>query len=243
MAEMMIDGKKANNPLFVFSCLMRGFKDLRRPEFRQYLMIPLLINMSLYLGVFVTGWYFFSGFLEQMIPEWLSWLNWFFWPVFIVGFFMIGVFTFTILANILAAPFYSRIAVEAKRLFNNQTDVEAVQNSVWMSMLSELKRLTYLGKYAIPLILLFIIPGVNLLAPICWLIFSAWAMCLEYMAYPFENEGLLFPDQREQINQARWGSLVFGAIVMLGMSIPIVNFVVPAAAIIGATAYRDGINQ
>lgn len=243
MTAMIIDSKKANNPLFIFSCLMRGFTDLRRPEFRKYLIMPLLINMALYLGVFVSGWYYFSGFLEQIIPAWLSWLNWFIWPIFVIGFLMIGVFTFTILANILAAPFYSRLALEAKRLRDDQTNIEAVENTAWVSMLSELKRLAYLGKFVIPLVVLFVIPGLNLLAPICWVIFAAWAMCLEYMAYPFEIEGVLFPDQREQVKQARWGSLVFGALVMLGMSIPVVNFVVPAAAIIGATAYRDEIKK
>jgi uncharacterized protein involved in cysteine biosynthesis len=34
---------------------------------------------------------------------------------------------------------------------------------------------------------------------------------------------------------------MFCGLVMIGMSIPIVNFVVPAAAIIGATIYRADI--
>ena len=141
MTEKIIDTKKANNPLFVLSCLIRGFTDLRRPEFRKYLIMPLLINMVLYLGVFVSGWYYFSGFLDQMVPEWLSWLNWFIWPVFVIGFLMVGVFTFTILANILAAPFYSRLATEAKRLGNDQNNVEALENPAWVSMLSRYERL------------------------------------------------------------------------------------------------------
>ncbi|MDP7537114.1 MAG: sulfate transporter CysZ [Methylococcales bacterium] len=241
MTEIKIDSKKANNPLFVFSCLMRGFSDLRRPEYRKYLIAPLLINMALYLGVFVSGWYYFSGFLTDMIPEWLSWLNWFIWPVFVIGFLIVGVFTFTILANILAAPFYSRLAIEAKQLSGAQGMIEASDNTVWASMLSELKRLSYLGKFAIPLLLLFVIPGLNLLAPMCWVLFAAWALCLEYMAYSFETEGVLFVDQRDQVKRARWGGLMFGGLVMIGMSIPVVNFVVPAAAIIGATIYRADI--
>jgi CysZ protein len=243
MTDIKIDSKKANNPLFVFSCLMRGFSDLRRPAYRKYLIAPLLINMALYLGVFVSGWYYFSGFLTAIVPDWLSWLNWLIWPIFVIGFLMVGVFTFTILANILAAPFYSRLAIEAKQLSGTQGIIEASDHTVWMSMRSELKRLSYLGKFAIPLLLLFVIPGLNLLAPICWVLFAAWALCLEYMAYSFETEGLLFVDQRDQVKRARWGGLMFGGLVMIGMSIPIVNFVVPAAAIIGATIYRADIKM
>jgi len=38
--------------------------------------------------------------------------------------------------------------------------------------------------------LLFIIPVINIAAPILWLLFSAWYMTLEYTDYPMANSGL-----------------------------------------------------
>ena len=38
-----------------------------------------------------------------------------------------------------------------------------------------------------------------LAAPIVWLLFSAWCVALEYFAFPLENQGVLFPQQKEQL--------------------------------------------
>ncbi|MEZ5582290.1 MAG: hypothetical protein R3F37_05475 [Candidatus Competibacteraceae bacterium] len=43
-----------------------------------------------------------------------------------------------------------------------------------------------------PLLVLFVIPGVNVIAPLLWLVFGAWMLALQYADYPMGNHGLRF---------------------------------------------------
>jgi CysZ protein len=60
---------------------------------------------------------------------------------------------------------------------------------------------------------------------------------MEFMAYPLENEGLLFAEQKDLLTTARFGVLSFGGIVMLGLTLPVLNIIIAPAAVIGATIY------
>ena len=105
------------------------------------------------------------------------------------------------------------------------------------SITSELKRLLYFLSRGMPILILLVIPGINIIGSILWLAFSAWFLALEYMAYSMELRGLLFPQQLQILKKKRWSSIAFGGVVMLGLAIPILNLLVPAAAVIGATVY------
>jgi len=87
------------------------------------------------------------------------------------------------------------------------------------------------------------IPGINLIAPLLWALFSAWSMSLEYMAYPLENAGILFIEQKQLLKSIRWGALSFGGMAVLGLSIPIINIIIAPAAVIAATLYVDELSQ
>ena len=91
-----------------------------------------------------------------------------------------------------------------------------------------------------PILLLFIIPVINIAAPIVWLLFSAWCVALEYFAFPLENQGVLFPQQKEQLKTMKISALSFGGFVTLGLSIPLINIIVAPVAIIAATLYTHG---
>jgi CysZ protein len=93
----------------------------------------------------------------------------------------------------------------------------------------------------LPILILFIIPGINLVAPFIWVLFGAWGMGLEFMAYPLEKQGVLFSQQKEIAKKRRIGVLSFGGLVLFGLSIPIFNLIVAPAAVIGATIYLYGI--
>jgi CysZ protein len=88
---------------------------------------------------------------------------------------------------------------------------------------------------AVPLLLLFLIPGVNIFAPVLWMAFSAWMLALEYADYPMGNHGLLFSEQRLKLREKRLTILGFGGAVLLLTLIPAVNFVAVPTAVAGAT--------
>lgn len=240
MNEFKINSKKGNNPFVGLNYFFRGLKYLGKPELRKFLLIPVLINLVLYSAAFAFGYHYISGFIEQLIPEWLQWLNWILWPLSFVCFIIITFFTFTLLANLMAAPFYSKLSAKTLVLLTSNP-VAIAEQPVAKVIRAEARRLGYLGLRALPLLFLFIIPGINFIAPFLWAVFAAWAIALEYMAYPLENEGLLFADQRQAARSIRLGALGFGGISIFGLAIPVLNILVAPAAVIGATIYMHEI--
>ncbi|NOT10560.1 MAG: sulfate transporter CysZ [Methylococcaceae bacterium] len=230
--------KKGANPIQAAGYLFRGFKLLASAELRKFIIIPILINLILYSGALVLGFYTFANVIDTFIPSWLQWMSWILWPLFFISFFITGLFTFTLLANLLAAPFYGRLSAKTLALINGQK-LPTAEQPFMQVILAELKRAGYFATRALPLLGLSLIPGLNVVAPFLWTLFGAWGMALEYMAYPLENKGLLFTEQRQLIKTIRTGALSFGGLAAFGLSIPILNIFVAPAAVIGATIYLN----
>lgn len=225
---------KANSPAFALHCMQQGFVYLQRPELRRYLWIPLAINLVLYSVAFVAGYAAMNHWLPLLIPDWLTWLSWVLWPLFFVSFMLMSFFTFTLLANLIASPWYSALSNHALSLINGQsyTPVELVWHK---AIFGELKRLGYLALRLLPLIVLSVIPVINSVAPILWALFGAWALAMEFVSYPAENRGLGFQQQKQLVQSNRLGMLSLGFMVNLGLMIPVVNLVIGQTAVIAAT--------
>jgi len=228
------------NPLKSISCALRGLILLWTPGLRRYVWVPVLINLVLFSFAFWIASYYFRELIEWLIPTWMDWLRWLLWPLFGLTLLMLFIFTFSLLANLIAAPFYGRLAAKTEEIVFGRHSVQVEQlrsQAVFSSVGSELNRIWYFLSRSLPLLILLVIPGINFIASILWLIFSAWFLALEYMAYSLETRGLLFPQQRSVIKKHRLSAIAFGGIVMLGLAIPLLNLLVPAAAVIGATVY------
>ena len=233
---------KGNNPALAVGYLFKGLALLTSAPLRSFILIPVLINVVLYSAALILGYYYVADLINQFIPGWLHWLSWLLWPLFFISFFIAGFFSFTVLANLLASPFYGKLSAKTLALINGQTGA-VVEQPLAKVMFAELKRAGYLLKLALPLLILSIIPGVNVIAPFLWALFGAWGMALEYMAYPLENAGVLFLEQKQLVKSIRWGSLSFGGVAAMGLAIPVLNIIVAPAAVIGATIYVNDVSK
>lgn len=231
-------------PLGLFQGFGIAFEGLRlifRPGLRAHVLVPVLVNLVV-LGLAIWGGIgLFEDLLERFIPAegWLSYLRWLLWPLFALGVSLAVIFGFTALANLIAAPFNSLLAEKVAERFGGQP-VSApswgqVARALPRTLGAELRKLGYFLVRAIPLGLLFLIPGLNLAAPFLWAVFSAWFLALEYSDYPLGNQGLLFGEQRERLRAQRLTALGFGAGATLLTLIPVVNLFAMPAAVIGAT--------
>ena len=238
----MIFDKKGNNPALAIGYLFKGLKLLASSQLRSFIIIPILINVVLYSVALLLGYYYISDLINQFIPGWLHWLSWVLWPLFFISFFIAGFFTFTVLANLLAAPFYGKLSAKTLVLINGEAK-EIEEQSLVKVMFAELKRAGYLLSRALPLLVLSFIPGVNVLAPFLWALFGAWGMALEYMAYPLENAGVLFSEQKQLVKSIRIGALSFGGVAVMGLTIPVVNIIIGPVAVIGATLYFNDVRK
>jgi CysZ protein len=238
----MIFAKRGNNPVLTVGYFFQGLKLLSRQELRKFVLIPVLINVALYSIALILGYYYVSDLINQFIPDWLSWLSWILWPLFFISFFIAGFFTFTILANLIAAPFYGKLSAKTLSIISGQT-LAVKEQPLAKVLLAELGRAGYMISRALPLMLLSIIPGLNIIAPFLWALFGAWGSALEYMAYPLENDGVLFAEQKQLVKSVRLGALSFGGVTMLGLTLPVLNIIVAPAAVIGATIYFNEVKE
>jgi CysZ protein len=234
--------KKGNNPALAVGFLFKGLKLLTSPELRKFIIIPMLINVVLYSVALTLGYFYISDLIDQFIPSWLQWLSWILWPLFFISFFIGGFFTFTVLANLLAAPFYGKLSAKTLGMVTG-SGLAVAEQPLPKVLIAETKRIGYLATRALPLLILSIIPGINVIAPFLWALFGAWGMALEYLAYPLENQGVLFSEQKELVKSVRLGALSFGGLAVLGLTIPVLNIIVAPAAVIGATLYFNEIKQ
>jgi CysZ protein len=146
-------------------------------------------------------------------------------------------YTFTIIANFISSPFNSLLAARVELLLTPEgAQPPESQFSILESLAHEVKKIIFLLGWSVPLAALFFIPGLNLLAPFAWLLFSAWMLALEYGDYPLGNHGIPFREQRRLLRGQGLLNLGFGAATLLATSIPIVNLFAIPAAVAGATA-------
>ncbi|MFB3059159.1 MAG: sulfate transporter CysZ [Gammaproteobacteria bacterium] len=221
-------------------CLGRGFRIMRQPGVRIYAVMPLLINTVLFASLIWFGYERFSPLVDYMmsgIPAIFNFLRWIIWIIISTFTAIFIFFTFTPIANIVAAPFN---ALLSEKIEIKLTGKAISANSSFMQMardsfLSQIRKLVYIIFWSAVLLLISLIPLVNFAAPFLWVIFGSWLLSLEYLDYPMGNHELNFTRQRQVLAARKGLSLGFGSSVMVLTSIPLLNFIVMPVAVAGAT--------
>ncbi|MDH5786038.1 MAG: sulfate transporter CysZ [Chromatiales bacterium] len=221
--------------------LLQGLSLLNTSGLRRFVVMPLLINIVLFIGSIYVLASQFTVLVDEWLtylPEWLHWLEWLFWVLFALTALLLVFYTFSIIANIIAAPFNSLLAEAVEKhltgqpLPSNGSLIDAFKQAP-KAITDELRKLGYMLVLAIPvLILSFVIAPI---APFLWALFGAWMLALEYGDYPMGNHNIRFPDQRARLRQNKLLSLGFGGATLAATMIPLVNFLVMPAAVAGAT--------
>lgn len=232
-----------NNPLNGIKYLFQGFRLLNQPGVRQYVIIPLVINVLIFagLGYLAFGW--LDGLVTQMmndLPEWLQWISWLIWLIIYGASIVLLYFTFTVMANFVSAPFNG---VLSEAIEEHITGEKKQDDTPWHQAImqagpaikEEIVKFTYSITRSLPFFVLFFIPGVNFIASPLWMMFGAWMLAIQYADYPFSNAGVEFKRLRTQLGSKRLMVFGFGCTVMLGTMIPIINLFIIPAAVAGAT--------
>lgn len=221
-----------------FDCFS-GFGLLFKPGIKRFVLIPFIINLGLFslatklLSDQLESW------LEKLLPDWLGWLEWLIWPLFAIAMFLIVFYTFTVIANLISAPFNSILSARIEAMLTGKKPVDINSDSfiklVFRTTGSEIQKVLYAVKWFIPLIIITIIPVINIVAPFLWILFAAWFFALEYNDYPLANRGHYFDEVKSYNRKNRMRSLGLGSAVFILTSIPIINFFAMPVAIAGAT--------
>lgn len=222
------------------TCLGRGFHLIRQPEVRLYVIMPLLINIILFGGLLWLGYQQFSPMVESLmshVPGFLEFLRWFIWIVITLLTVIIVFFSFTPIANVIAAPFNALLSEKIEIRLTGKAVSSGISfyAMIKISVISQLGKLLYIALWSLALVLISLVPLINIIAPVLWVIFGSWLLSLEYLDYPMGNHGLRFSDQKKILAKRRGLALGFGGAVMVLTSIPLINFIVMPVAVAGAT--------
>jgi len=230
-----------------FTDCFSGFTLLLAPGIKRFVLIPFIIN----LGLFSLATKLLSDqldvWLERLLPDWLSWLQWLIWPLFAIAMFLIVFYTFTVIANLIAAPFNSLLSarIEARLTGRKPEDIntDGFIKLMLRTTKSEIQKILYAVKWFIPLLIITVIPVVNVAAPFLWILFAAWFFALEYNDYPLANRGQFFEEVKAYNRKNRMHALGLGTAVFLLTSIPLINFLAMPVAVAGATRLTCRINK
>jgi len=227
--------------------LLQGLRLIRQPGLRQYVIMPVLISTLCFAGAIFGLTYWLDTLLDTLLgklPAWLDWLRYLLWPLFALSCILVVFYGFSIITNLLAAPFNGMLAEAVEQHLTGQPidtgGWRALVRDIAPSLFSELRKLLYFVLRALPLGLLFLVPGINVAAPFIWALFSAWMLAIEYLDYPLANHRLHFDVQRKLLRGNRLLAYGFGGSALLLTLIPVLNFIAMPAAVAGATALWAG---
>jgi CysZ protein len=220
--------------------LTRGARLLKHRSLRPFVIVPLVLNVLIFGSLIGIGFSYMQELMTAMlarIPSWLDFIQWILWPLIAITISLVTGYLFTAVALLIASPFNALLAEKAEELItgrpvNSVEGIGAALLAVPRGVLRELLKLLYYVPMALLALLLSFIPGVGAVA---WLLLGAWMMSIQFVDYPMDNHQLSFSQVKAAVRSRRLSSLGFGGLVALCAGIPLVNFFVVPAAVVGAT--------
>lgn len=229
------------NPLLGWGYVLQGVKNLGQPGLRRFVALPLLINALLLSALSYSGIRWLNSAIESVVsylPSWLEWLYWIVMPLAAMTLLLIFAYFFSAILITIASPFNGMLSEKVERQRGVQIADESVARVVKRTFAREWTKLKYILPRYLGLLILSFIPGLNLVSPFLWFWFGSWIVALQYIDYSFDNHARSFTEMRAELATQPLTVLGFGATVALLMMIPVLNWFVMPAAVIGATLLR-----
>lgn len=222
-----------------FFNVFRAIATLTTPGIRKYIIVPLIINIALFSMTIYYVSQEFNAWLNSILPTWLDWLNWLIWPLFSIAILVVVFYTFTIIANIIAAPFNSLLSAKYQQILTKAettaTENESLGKLISRTISAEVKKWIYMIKWFIPLLIITVIPFINIVAPFLWIVFAVWMLAIEYLDYPMGNQNHYFPEIKTAAHKHTGLTLGTGIALFILTSTPFLNFIAMPVGVLSAT--------
>lgn len=217
-----------------------GAQLMRQPRLLRFAWIPALLSLAIiWAGLWFAFSYIteFSDFLVAQMPSWLGFLSFILTPLLYLLGLLTGAWLFGLVAILIASPLLGDLSLAVEQ---HTTPATAPQAPAFLpGLVAALRREGRKLLYHLPRLLgvavLSVIPVINTLSPLLWLVFGAWTLAVQFADYPAENRGLAFTDTLQRLRRARWTALGFGACATIALAIPILNFILVPVAVVGGT--------
>ncbi|GAA5523989.1 sulfate transporter CysZ [Microbulbifer aestuariivivens] len=253
-----------SNPAHGVDALLGGARLLTRRELRPFIIMPLLINLVLFVALTILMLSQISGladYLSSLLThspvntedmswwraimakgaawaaaafQWLAWLI----AIAVVALFLfVYGYAFGIITNIIAAPFNGLLAEKVEELLTGRAPAaEPLHAMVWRTIGRELRKLVYFLGWGLVIFVLAMLTSWTVFIPaILGALWGAWCMAIQYVDYPLDNHQRPFDELKSVLLRRKFTSLGFGGAVMLAKMVPVLNIFVMPAAVAGGT--------
>ncbi|WP_237066284.1 sulfate transporter CysZ [Microbulbifer guangxiensis] len=253
-----------SNPTHGLDALVRGARLLTRRELRPFIIIPLLINLVLFIALSALMLSQISGladYLSSLLSHspvntenmswwraimakgaaWAAdafqWLAWLIAIAVVVLFLFVYGYAFGIITNIIAAPFNGFLAEKVEELLTGRAPPpEPLLSMVWRTIGRELRKLMYFIGWGIVIFIIAMLTSWTVFIPaVLGGLWGAWCMAIQYVDYPLDNHQRPFAELKSVLRRRKFTSLGFGGAVMLAKMVPVLNIFVMPAAVAGGT--------
>ncbi len=225
--------------------LLNGARLMLHPKLRIFVLIPILVNVLIFIMTTTALFAQFSAATEWLtgfLPDWLSFLANILVGIAVVMVLLLYGYSFSLLTNIIAAPFYGVLAEKVEELVTGESiQGEPLSQMIPRTIWREMGKLWYFLTRGLAVMLcllaLSFIPLLNLLVPVLSFAWAIWTISVQYVDYPADNHKVAFKDLRSQLWENKYSTYGLGGLGTLGAMIPLVNIVVLPAAVCGGTLY------
>lgn len=111
---------------------IQGCRLIFQPGLKRYIVIPVICNAILLVLIFWSLASFLFGSLNPFFASYSKWVmmifGWLFWIFYSLVSLLISSFVFTMLTNIIAAPFYGLLAAASAKILSNGQNTIANTN-------------------------------------------------------------------------------------------------------------------
>lgn len=228
--------------------LLKGVQALLTPGLKRFILLPLLFNLILFSGLFFVIYHYLFPYSVEYInqfPAWLHFLQGVFFILFFASFFLISLSTFTVVFNVVAAPFNGLLAEKAQILLFGSSIPSLLFTAIaWRSIKRQGQFLMYYFPRFIAMCLLLFVPFIQPIFPLLWFLFNAWMLSIQYQDFVMDNNLIDFKPMKEKLQKKKWLTLGFGSLINVTSFVPVLNMIIMPAAVIGAVIlYKNEFNK
>lgn len=220
----------------------------------KFAVLPMLINVAVFVLGFVVGGRFWADFIARFQPSEQTWflaaLMWIAWILaWILGFvlyLLICFLLFTLLGNLIAAPFVDLLSERTEeRLLGTKDEVPfsfgLLLRDTGVLLLEEGRKVLVWLVFMVCILPLLLVPVAGQAAFVILSTgFSVYFLGLAFVDFPLARRRMPFAMKRAFAWRNRWRLLGLGSAIYVTLLVPVVGFAcLPISAVAGTWLFCD----
>jgi len=229
-----------------FFAPFRGLVFLKRERtLWKYVVIPLVINVLVFVGLGILFFFLFPELVGLILPEGDAW----YWTIvravlWVIGSFLVAVLflvSFTAVGTAIASPFNEALSEQVERMVGGwkSEDGEGLWGQAKRSARSAIESMKHVAVYlggSLIIGLTGLIPAAGtLISMVLGTLWTFLFLAMEFGDYYLERHWLAFRTRWRMVLAERWSSLGFGAGCAALFMIPFLNLLLMPGAVVGGT--------